>query len=713
MYEAAGKLGITCTIMPDHQTILMQLDGQQWYSRGSRTSTQSAIGQTIASNKATAKQFLEAYQIPTAQSVFVTQSSELTKLSALQWPVVMKPAKGAHGRGVIVGIQSLSEAETAFNKLAEPALFEELLNGTEYRIVCVDYQFQAAAYRKAAYVVGDGEHTITELVALKNQDPNRQAGHKGKLSSIIIDDVVVANLAELNFTPTSVPAKNQEVQLRKTANLSTGGEAHTVTHLVCPENKALFEKIARIFDLSVIGIDIMCQSLETPIIDQPKAGVIEINKSPGLRMHHFPSVGAPIDLASIILSATIRHLKQVTEIAWLGTIPSWMHQATNIHQSRKIALGLSGGVDSAVAAHLLLQAGHDVTAVYIECWNEPGCRAEQDKQDALKVALQLGIPFKTLDFRTAYKTEVLSYFLHEYRVGRTPNPDVLCNKIIKFGLFYDWAIRNGFDAIATGHYAQISELPNSIQAVTRAAKLQLSIGVDAHKDQTYFLNLLKAEQLKHILFPLAQFTKETVRTIASSLNLPVAQKKDSTGICFIGEINVSAYLKEQLGEKLGPICDEAGQQIGTHRGIWFYTIGQRQGITVNARLVKKYNPSLVDSENQLKPLYVIARNSATNTLTVGTKQQIEQNIIKTEPPHWIDTVLAQHLLADQSARLMVRIRHTGELLPITIEQQSDSTLTLRLSHPVAGVASGQSAVIYAKLEGLSSIVCLGGAQISI
>lgn len=309
MYEAAEKLGITCTIMPDQQTILMQMGDHQWYSRGSRTSTQSAIGQTIASNKATAKQFLHAYQIPTAQSVLVTQGSELAKLSALRWPVVMKPAKGAHGRGVIVGIQSLAEAESAFNKLAEPALFEEMLSGIEYRIVCVDYQFQAAAYRKAAYVVGDGEHTIAELVTLKNQDPNRQMGHKGKLSTILIDEVVITNLAEQHLAPTTIPAVNQEVQLRKTANLSTGGEAHTVTHLVCPENKALFEKIARIFDLSVIGIDIMCQSLETPISDQPKAGVIEINKSPGLRMHHFPSVGEPIDLAKIILTATINHLK--------------------------------------------------------------------------------------------------------------------------------------------------------------------------------------------------------------------------------------------------------------------------------------------------------------------------------------------------------------------------------------------------------------------
>jgi cyanophycin synthetase len=312
MYESAQALGISCTIMPDNQTILMKQGVLQWYSRGSRTSTQSAIGQTIVGNKAIAKKFLHAFQIPTAQSVSVTQPSELTRLTALELPLVMKPTKGAHGRGVIVGIQSLAEAEIAFHKLAEPVLFEEMLQGTEYRIVCVDYHFVAAAYRKAAYVIGDGDHTIEELVTLKNLDPNRQIGHKGNLSKIIIDETVLTNLQEQQLTPTSIPAINQEVQLRKTANLSTGGEAHNVTHLVCPENKALFERIAQIFDLSVVGIDIMCQSLETPISMQSNAGVIEINKSPGLRMHHYPSLGEPIDLATSILTATIKHLSGPT-----------------------------------------------------------------------------------------------------------------------------------------------------------------------------------------------------------------------------------------------------------------------------------------------------------------------------------------------------------------------------------------------------------------
>jgi tRNA-uridine 2-sulfurtransferase len=380
-------------------------------------------------------------------------------------------------------------------------------------------------------------------------------------------------------------------------------------------------------------------------------------------------------------------------------------------QPKKVALGLSGGVDSAVAAHLLLQAGHQVTAVYIECWNEQGCRAEQDKQDALKIALQLNIPFKTLDFRAEYKQEVLGYFLREYQAGKTPNPDVLCNKIIKFGLFYDWALNNNFTAIATGHYARIIELPTSVRQTIQAKSLQLAIGVDGHKDQTYFLNLLTAQQLGKIIFPLSELNKEDVRTLADSLELPVAQKKDSTGICFIGEINVAAYLKEQFGEKPGSVCDHAGHVLGSHRGIWFYTIGQRHGFTINAKLVQDNSPSLIEDKRQIKPLYVIAKQPQTNTLVVGSSLQTKRTKITTEPPHWIDPALAQSLLADQSARLMVRIRHTGELLPTTIEAKADTTLTLHLTKPATGVASGQSAVIYAQIPTLEQTICLGGAII--
>jgi cyanophycin synthetase len=308
MYQAAVARDIACTIMPDYQTILMKHANHSWYTRGSRTSFQSAIGQTIVNNKALTKEFLTAYQIPTAKAVKVTRASELSQLDQLQWPLVMKPTQGAHGQGVVVGLNSLAEAKLAWEKATTPVLFEEMLEGTEYRIVCVGYTFVAAAFRKPAFVVGDGQHTIKQLIDLKNQQPGRAAGHQGNLSLIIIDPELERVLMTQQLELLSIPRTDQEVMLRKTANLSTGGEAHNVTDQVCAENKALFEQIARVCDLNVLGIDIMCQNLTTPITAQTKAGVIEVNKSPGLRMHHYPSQGESIDVAGQILTMTLQQL---------------------------------------------------------------------------------------------------------------------------------------------------------------------------------------------------------------------------------------------------------------------------------------------------------------------------------------------------------------------------------------------------------------------
>ncbi len=308
MLQAAQSRSIECVIMPDYKTILMTKNNQSWYTRGSRTSFQSAIGQTIANNKAITKQFLTAYNIPTAKAVRVAKSSELEHISQLAWPLVMKPTLGTYGRGVVIGLNSLEEARTAWQNSSEPVLFEETLQGTEYRIVCVDFKFVAAAFRKPAHVVGDGNHTIAELIALKNQHPDRAEGHRGNLSLITVDAELERIIGLQNLNLDSVPTADQEVVLRKTANLSTGGEARNVTDQVCAENQALFEHIARICDLNVIGIDVMCADLKTPMINQPKAGVIEINKSPGLRMHHHPSVGESIDVASKILDMTEQSL---------------------------------------------------------------------------------------------------------------------------------------------------------------------------------------------------------------------------------------------------------------------------------------------------------------------------------------------------------------------------------------------------------------------
>jgi cyanophycin synthetase len=305
MFEEATSRGISCTTFGDNETIFMEHHGLSWYTRGSRTSAQSSIGFSIADKKALAKSILTHHKLPTAKAIAVKTENDLDQLSTLVFPVVMKPQQGTHGDGVVVGISTADEARQYFAKLNKPALFEEMLAGIEFRIVCVDFQFVAAAFRKPAHVVGDGVHTITELIAEKNKHPWRGKGHTNNLSFIEVDELVEKFLADQGMTVESIPTQGLEVPLRKTANLSTGGEAWDVTDQVCLENRALFEKIARVCDLNVIGIDMMCQTLTTPIVNQKQAGVIEVNSSPGLRMHHYPIQGTPKNIAGMILDMVI------------------------------------------------------------------------------------------------------------------------------------------------------------------------------------------------------------------------------------------------------------------------------------------------------------------------------------------------------------------------------------------------------------------------
>ena len=371
------------------------------------------------------------------------------------------------------------------------------------------------------------------------------------------------------------------------------------------------------------------------------------------------------------------------------------------NQHKKVALGLSGGVDSAVCAYLLKQQGYDVTAVYLECWNTPGCRAEQDRKDALQVALQLEIPFKVLDFKTEYKERVMSYFLEEYRSGKTPNPDVLCNQVIKFGMFYDWAMSHGFDAIATGHYAQIG--------LDQDNKLALLTSKDLHKDQTYFLHQLKQEQLEHILFPVGQLLKDEVRQIAHQIKLPVALKKDSVGICFVGDIDVAKFLKENLGENPGEVITPNNQVIGTHSGLWFYTIGQRKSFDINKKAVQKHTAWL-DDNGDLPPLFVINKDQKSNQLIVGPETQTLQKSWLVHSPHWIN----KHSNW-QELPLQVRIRHTGEIVECKIIQKNEDSWQVSVETPLKGIASGQFAVFYVESNtdkhNNKQYVCLGGGVI--
>lgn len=242
----------------------------------------------------------------------------------------------------------------------------------------------------------------------------------------------------------------------------------------------------------------------------------------------------------------------------------------------KVIVGISGGVDSSVAAYLLKKQGYDVTGIFMKNWDDTDengfCTAEEDYKDAVKVCQQIGIPYYSINFEKEYYDRVFSYFLDEYKKGRTPNPDIMCNKEIKFKAFLDFAKSLGADYLATGHYARIRK--------TEDGSVQMLRGVDDNKDQTYFLSQLTQDQIKDVLFPVGELTKKEVREIAKKANLATANKKDSTGICFIGERNFKEFLSNYLPSKSGQIIDEDGNVLGEHYGLMYHTIGQRRGLGI-------------------------------------------------------------------------------------------------------------------------------------
>lgn len=243
----------------------------------------------------------------------------------------------------------------------------------------------------------------------------------------------------------------------------------------------------------------------------------------------------------------------------------------------KIAIGISGGVDSAVSAYLLKKQGYDVMGVFMKNWNEEDengvCTADQDFEDVRRVCDKIGIPYYSVNFAREYWERVFSLFLEEYKAGRTPNPDVLCNKEIKFKAFLDFCMDIGAEEIATGHYCRVNKWDG-----TRLLK-----GRDLRKDQSYFLCTLKAEQLERVEFPIGGYTKEYVRQIARDAGLPVADKKNSTGICFIGERNFRKFLQGYLPAQPGEMRTTAGEYIGMHQGLMYYTLGQRRGLNIGGR----------------------------------------------------------------------------------------------------------------------------------
>jgi tRNA-uridine 2-sulfurtransferase len=289
----------------------------------------------------------------------------------------------------------------------------------------------------------------------------------------------------------------------------------------------------------------------------------------------------------------------------------------------KVVVGLSGGVDSAVTAHLLKEQGHDVLGIFMKNWedddNAEYCSSREDLVDAVSVADHIGIDIEVVNFATEYKDRVFSYFLAEYQAGRTPNPDVLCNTEIKFAAFLDHAMKLGADKIATGHYAGVRE--------TRDGKFELLKGDDGTKDQSYFLHRLSQAQLSKAMFPLANLPKKEVRALAEKLGIPNFAKKDSTGICFIGERPFREFLERYLPKKPGKMITPEGESVGQHQGLAYYTLGQRGGLHIGGA-----------KEGSGEPWYVAGKDIAKNQLIVVQGRE-HPALRKTDVPlvstHWI------------------------------------------------------------------------------
>ncbi len=344
---------------------------------------------------------------------------------------------------------------------------------------------------------------------------------------------------------------------------------------------------------------------------------------------------------------------------------------------KTVYIGLSGGVDSAVSAYLLVQAGYNVMAIFMknfsqetmvngqltECW-------VPEWHDALRVAAHLKIPLQKWDFEKEYRRDVYEYFKAEYAAGRTPNPDVLCNSQIKFGAFYEAARAAGADFIATGHYAQVGVDGELLRAI------------DEEKDQTYFLNSISREALRHTLFPIGHLQKSAVREIAREAGLPVAEKKDSTGICFVGEVPIKDLLAETIKPRPGKIVTTGGEEIGQHDGLTWYTIGQRHGFGATGGRAA---------------LFVVAKKFETNELIVGEENDpalFSTQVVATEL-HWIDAPVSGDIL-------FARFRHRQPLQQVSSWKINGDKIILEMAQPQRAITPGQFAVLYRDQE------CLGG-----
>ena len=352
-------------------------------------------------------------------------------------------------------------------------------------------------------------------------------------------------------------------------------------------------------------------------------------------------------------------------------------------EAKRVAVGLSGGVDSAVAAFLLKQQGHDVHGIFMKNWDEDDgteyCTAVEDFEDAQRIADLLDIPLHSINFASEYWDDVFEDFLTEYKAGRTPNPDVLCNQHIKFAVFHDYVTLNGFENIATGHYARLKRNNGSVE---------LHRGYDLSKDQTYFLQTVPFQRFENCLFPLENLEKTEVRRLAKQNNLPVFDKKDSTGICFIGERRFSDFLSRYVQQDPGPIVDMQGETIGEHIGLPFYTLGQRQGLKIGGL-----------KHAREAPWYVQAKCLNSNELVVT--QEVNDLMAQSLRASHLNALTASRDVPERCEG-MVRYRATPQ--PCTVNSNG-SFVDVRFDQPQRAITPGQFVAFFNESR------CLGGAKI--
>lgn len=355
----------------------------------------------------------------------------------------------------------------------------------------------------------------------------------------------------------------------------------------------------------------------------------------------------------------------------------------DVNKTKTVFVGLSGGVDSSVAALRLQKQGYNVVGVFIKVWHPDFmvCNWEQERLDAMRVAAHLNIPFLTCDAETEYRDEVAKYFIEEYRVGRTPNPDVMCNKEVKFGAFMRFAKEHDADYIATGHYAQ---------RIDNSGKAELHRGVDVGKDQTYFLWTLSKDQLEYSLFPVGDTPKDDIRKEAEAADIPVAEKKDSQGICFLGHVDIPDFLSHYIDLIPGEVLDTSGTIIGIHKGALVYTEGQRHGFDITS------------TNTERKALYVVARDIENNTITVS--EEIFENTNGSTEETLHNVVFREEIKTNDYVEYQIRYRQKP--ISAKVINVTKGELILAANESVEKASAGQSCVLYRGTH------CLGGGIIA-